>query len=299
MPNSGQKEYSKMIKYKISAVVPVAQYANLQPEIEVEAKTIEEAEKVVLPYIEDFFNKYAEKDKRIGAVKNAKSKTRKLEKDIFSNEIFYDDETHEYTNALGEVYLSGSVFASQSEKPFDGQMISEKMALKHKLDPSDVQKIQDMWALKGEASASLGTAIHAALELYGTYKGLAESLDKETHAHDNPILKLAVDSFYKEHPNTENIVNEGLVVDHAKKRAGRIDRIEKEKDGVFVTDFKTNFNIQKSIKKYWLQLSFYAAILEANGVTVKGLKIYHWNGTEWVTIEHEVIDIDKLKKGKA
>lgn len=281
-----------MIKYKLGATVPVAQYANLLPEIEIEAESIEEAEKQILPYIEDFFNKYSEKAK-IGPAKNALSTGRVLVKDIFGNEIFYDESIHEYTNALGEVYLSGSKFAEQFEKPFDAKMISQKMALKHKLDPTDVQKIQDMWALKSEASTSFGTSIHAALELYGKYKGLAESMEKETHAHDNPALKKAVDLFYAEYPNLDGVGFECLVVDHKAKRAGRIDRIEKDGDGVWIADFKTNFDINKSIKKYWLQLSFYAAIIKANGLKVKGLKIYHYTGEEWTTIPGEVVDIDK------
>lgn len=286
------------MKYKLGATVPVAQYANLIPEIEVEADSIEEAEKQVLPYIEDFFNRYSEKSK-IGAAKNAQSKTRVLVKDIFGNEIFYDDVKHEYTNALGEVYLSGSQFAEQFEKPFDAQRISEAMVIKHGLAAGDVQKIQDMWSLKAQASASYGTAIHAAMELYGKYNGLANSLEKETHLHDNFDLKRAVNEFYKDHPDVENVHYEALVVDHTNKRAGRIDRIEIDNGMLFVTDFKTNVDIKKSADKYWLQLSFYAKLLEANGRKVQKLKIYHWDGKKWDTIEHDVIDIDNLDaKGK-
>jgi len=67
---------------------------------------------------------------------------------------------------------------------------------------------------------------------------------------------------------------------------------------VYITDFKTNFDINKNLKKYWLQLSFYAAILKANGMTVKGLKIYHYTGEKWDTIPGEVIDIDAQVKAK-
>lgn len=282
-----------MIKYTLTAVVPVAQYANLQPQIQVEAESIEEAEKMVLPYIEDFFNKYSDGDKKIGSAKIVKSKTRNLETDIFGNQIYYDDSLHQYTNALGEIYLSGSKFAEQFEKPFDAKKISDLMATKHKLNKEDAQKIQDMWSLKALASASYGTAIHAALELYGKYRDLAEQMQKETHIHDNNSLNRAVELFYADHPDTKNVKYECLIVDHAKKRAGRIDRLEKNSDGVYVTDFKTNFDLEKALDKYWMQLSFYAAILEANGMKVKGLKIYHWNDKEWRTLENKVIKIDK------
>lgn len=280
------------IKYKLSATVPVAQYANLCPEIEVEADTIEDAEKQVLPYIEDFFNKYAEKDKRIGGEKEVMSSTRQLVKDIFGNEIYYDDATHRYTNTLGEIYLSGSQYAQQTEQPFDGPSISMRIAKKYKLGKIDSEKIQEMWRLKGTASASFGTSIHAALELYGKYKDLAESIEKETHMHDNGALNRAVKTFYDEYPDVSNVAYECLIVDHKMKRAGRVDRLEYQPDGsIYVTDFKTNYDINKSLKKYWLQLSFYAAIIKANGLQVNGLKIYHWDDKKWSTLTSDVIDI--------
>lgn len=239
-------------------------------------------------------NVYIEYEKKRKLLRSPKAE---LVTDIFGNQIFYDDDAHKYTNSLGEVYMSGSQYASSFERPFDAKMISSKMASKHGLTVADAQRIQDMWRLKALASASFGTAIHAAIELYGRYKTLAESVSKDTHFHDNPVLYQAVKLFYDEHPETDNIEYECLVVDHSKKRAGRVDRLEYDENGdVWVSDFKTNFDINKSIKKFWLQLSFYAAIIEANGTKVKGLKVYHYTGKEWTTILGEVINIDKETK---
>lgn len=279
------------IKYTLTATIPTVQYGNIQPSIEIEAETLEEAEKATLPHIRDLWARFGNKPLESNEQKRI-STSRKLVKDIFGNEIYYDDFSHQYTNSLGEIYLSGSAFAAQSERPFDAEMISGKMAKKAGLSDLDAQQIRDMWRLKADASASLGTAIHAALELYGRYKQVAISVEKETHLHDNVILNKAVKSFYEEFPDVDNIGYECLVVDHKTKRAGRIDRIEYEEDGVYVTDFKTNFDVKKSIKKYWLQLSFYAAILKANGLKVKGLKIYHYNGETWTTIPGKVIEIE-------
>lgn len=237
-------------------------------------------------------NVYIEYEKKRKLVR---SKDAVLVKDIFDNEIFYDDNTHQYTNALGEVYLSGSKYADQFEKPFDAKMISSLMATKNGLEQSAAEELQEMWKLKATASASFGTAIHAALELFGRFKKLAESVGKETHLHDNTVLNAAVTSFYKDHPDVSNVGYECLVVDHNKKRAGRIDRLEYVGGGVYITDFKTNSEINKNLKKYWLQLSFYAAILKANGLKVLGLKIYHYDGEKWNTILGEVVDIDKEK----
>lgn len=283
------------MKYTLTATIPTQQYGNIQPSIEIEAETLEEAQAATYPHIEAIWAKYGTKPLETNETKRISS-SRKLVKDIFGNEIYYDDDLHQYTNSLGEIYLSGSAFADKSERAFDGERISELMRIKAGLDKGEDQTIRDMWSLKATASASFGTAIHAALELYGKYKQLGESLGKETHLHDNHVLNKAVVSFYEEFPSVDNLKFEALVVDHKKKRAGRIDRIEIDEDGgVWVTDFKTNFDVKKSIKKYWLQLSFYAAILKANGLTVKGLKIYHYDGEVWTTIPNEVIDIDESK----
>jgi hypothetical protein len=278
------------IKYTLSATIPTTQYGNLQPSIEVEAASLQEAEQATLPHIQELWARFGSKPLESNEQKRV-SPSRKLVSDIFGNEIYYDDRVHQYTNSLGEIYMSGSVYAERSERAFDAERISEMMRAKAGLAKGTDQEIRDMWRLKADASASFGTSIHAALELYGKYKQLGESLGKETHIHDNAVLNRAVTSFYEEFPDVSNIAFEALVVDHKKKRAGRIDRIEYEDDGVYVTDFKTNFDVKKSIKKYWLQLSFYAAILAANGLTVKGLKIYHYDGSVWKTIPHEVLDI--------
>lgn len=296
------------IKYTLTAVVPVAQYANLQPTVEVEADSIEDAEKQVLPYIENFFNKYSEKSK-IGAAKiAAKKEGRRLEKDLFGNEIFYDDAKHEYSNALGEVYLSGSKYADEEE--FDSKYWSEEFALKYNLPEEDKQRILDMWECNGSASSSFGTAIHAAIELYGKYYELADiidqdhktgkrkKLDAKTDKHSAmsklPYLKDVVNKFFTEERLAEKSRYEVLVVDHKNKRAGRIDRLIKLQDGTFeIRDMKTNYKINKPERTtYTKQLSFYGDILIANGAKLgpKPLMLHHWKDGEWVDIELEKIN---------
>lgn len=48
----------KLISYTIKAIIPTGQYANICPEITVQAETIEQAERAVMPYIETFMAKY-------------------------------------------------------------------------------------------------------------------------------------------------------------------------------------------------------------------------------------------------
>lgn len=298
---------SKKVKYSLTAVVPVAQYANLQPTVEVEADSIEEAEKEVLPYIENFFNKYSEKAK-IGAPKKAANKNRVLLKDIFGNEIFYDDGLHEYTNALGEVYLSGSKYAS--EDPFDSEYWAQEFVSKYGLKEEDKQKIQAMWEVNGSASSSFGTALHAAIELYGTYREIADIIDidlktqkrkkldarteKNSALSKLPYLQDCVKKFFNEERSAENAQYEVLVVDHKNKRAGRIDRLLTLPDGSYeIRDMKTNHKIMKKERDiYSKQLSFYGDIILANGGKLGSnpIMLHHWVDDEWKDIPLDKID---------
>lgn len=296
-----------MVKYTLTAVVPVAQYANLQPTVEVEAETIEEAEKKVLPYIETFFNKYSDKAK-IGNEKRVASSKRVLLTDIFGNEIFYDDEKHEYTNSLGEVYLSGSKYAA--DEPFDGDYWASEFVKKYGLKEEDKQKIQSMWEVNGNASSSFGTAVHAAIELYGTYHDIADiididlktgerkKLDAKTYKNSAlsklPYLKEVVSRFFTTERLAEKAQYEALVVDHKNKRAGRIDRLLTLPDGSFeIRDMKTNNKILKKERDtYSKQLSFYGDIIVANGGKLgpKPIMLHHLIKGEWKDIELEKVD---------
>ncbi len=48
----------RLVSYTMKAVIPTGQYANIQPEVTVEAETLEQAERAVMPYIETLFAKY-------------------------------------------------------------------------------------------------------------------------------------------------------------------------------------------------------------------------------------------------
>ncbi len=50
----------KLITYTMKAVIPVGMYANIQPELTVQANSIESAERAVMPHIEALFAKYRE-----------------------------------------------------------------------------------------------------------------------------------------------------------------------------------------------------------------------------------------------
>lgn len=295
------------VKYSLTAVVPVAQYANLQPTVEVEADSIQEAEKLVLPYIEKFFNEYSEKAK-IGKAKNLAKPGKVLLTDIFGNEIFYDEATHRYTNALGEVYLSGTRFAA--EEPFDGAYWAAEFVSKHGLKEEDKQRILSMWRTNGQASSNFGTALHAAIELYGQYRDIADIIDidlktgkrkkldskteKNSAMSKLPYLQDVVKDFFTPERLAENAQYEVLVVDHKNKRAGRIDRLITLGDGSYeVRDMKTNNKIMKKERDiYTKQLSFYADIIVANDKKLgpNPIVLHHWEDNTWKDIKLEKID---------
>lgn len=265
-----------MQKIKITATIPVVQYGNIMPEFEVEAETYEEAQAIALSRIEGLWKIYAEPDKQLA--RGGRTKLYALIGGI----IYLDEVTHHYVNEAGEVYLSGSRYARQFEEPFDQALIANKMAAKYGVAAEDIIK---MWELKANISTQLGKALHAAMEMHGRYSGLALKMERSA-SHDNPMVLEAVRQFYAVHK--EDAHYEALVVDHAAKRVGIIDRLAKTEHGLLIEDFKTDVNIQKKLPIYRKQLSFYAAILKAAGCTVAGLAVYHWDGSKWTTYKLEV-----------
>lgn len=59
-PAKVAKPNYSLVSFSVSAVIPTQQYGNIQPKIEVVAKTIQDARAVVMPMIEDLYKTYAE-----------------------------------------------------------------------------------------------------------------------------------------------------------------------------------------------------------------------------------------------
>lgn len=258
----------------LKATIPVVSYGNIQPEIEVEADTYEEALAIAESRIKDLWSRYADQPLPNGNVKRLTA--------FVGGEIDYDPVAHAYT-WNGEVYQSGSQYAKQFEKPFDVDDISNKIAAKFGVDANEVRK---MWELKADISKGLGTTLHSALELYGRFNGLATALDKTTHLHDHPIVKKAVQDFYSAHK--EKAEYEALIVDHKNKRAGQVDRLIILGDKhCRVEDYKTNAVLTpEKLEVYWKQLEFYGDIMKEAGWKVEPPIIHWWNG-EWKEIKRE------------
>jgi hypothetical protein len=242
-------------------------------------------------------------------VKLTRSPNAKLVKDFFGNEIFYDPYAHEYTNALGEVYLSGSAYASDEE--FDADYWASNAAKRYKLDNGEAEQIKDMWRINGQASRAFGIALHAAIELYGKFHALATIIDQDLKTGKRkeltkgveknsalsklPYLNKVAKKFFTKTRLKEIAHYEVLIVDHKNKRAGRIDRLVIDKKGDFaVRDMKTNNKLAPKDKRgYTKQLSFYADLILANGkklVKKNPIVIHHWNENTWKDVPLEKID---------
>jgi hypothetical protein len=305
------------MKFKITATVPVTQYGNLSPEIEVEADSFEDAQAFALPKIEAIWAKYCEPGKELkprdSANMAAGVSLETLESSLTGGKAYFDPAAHIYTNQFGHKFLSGSEFAEKFSPGFNADMILPKMEAKYGVP---AKEIKAMWKAKADASCSIGDAIHKALELYGKYELVGLDLDKDkkpeekkwSHIHDNPILNLAVQLFFQNHED-ENAIYEGFVVNNDAMLCGSIDRLLLTGEKTCrVQDFKTNADLAKKdspkflsapftdlentkLNKYWLQLSFYAHILALAGWTVEGLDIFHYDGKTWNKYSHGVIDI--------
>lgn len=319
----------KVKELRTVAVIPTAQYANLQAEIVVEVDNdIEAAKQRSLEYVTGISQAYAEPGKAI-PVKQGDSvgllsqpinsvPPVELTSDLTGGKAFFDEVDHVYTNQFGQKLMSGSEFAEKFCPEFNPGVILPKMEAKYGVS---AEVISDMWKAKADASCYIGDAIHKALELYGKYHADGEKIDEDKkpeerkwyHLHDNPILRPAVTAFYRTRKD-ETAVYEAFIVNGDAMLCGHIDRllITGEKR-CRVQDFKTNGSIDKkgspkflsapfgdientTLNKYWLQLSFYAHILTLAGWTVEGLDIFHYTlnddgDMEWQTHSHAVIDI--------
>lgn len=236
-----------------------------------------------------------------------------------------------------EGYVSGSKFPEAFYAPFDKESILEAMAKKFGVDK---EAIEAMWQLNNEASTGYGTAIHAALENYDrnfdlgdkiksvkTFKTKDPEIGPNKALSKNPFIKKIVEDFHEKFGGDYDRFSEEFIWDKEFKLCGSVDRIKVvdfKKRVIRIQDFKTDGDIHE--KKYqltdspfykltqgdtpsmgkelldyhWLQLSFYAFILERAGWKVEGLDIYWLNPEKlakgvnaWEEFSHKPIDINE------
>jgi hypothetical protein len=294
-------------KISLGAVIPVQQYGNLQPTVECESETIAEALDEALGHLQAFWNRVGQKPLEIHDSKSDAPVGQILRCRVSGAEVIFDPIAHTYHDKEGNRYLGGSTFAGRYKRPFEAKIIAGKMAEKNGVDPG---KILDMWKLNAEASSTFGTSVHAALQLYGEYLELSKAVKNgsdESALTSNPVLRPIVEAFFTDERKQEKAFYEEFVADAKNLRCGLIDRLTVDEDGgLFVEDFKTNADVAKpetilepfrgvvpstTLGIYFLQLSYYGTVLAAHGRLIRGLRVHHWTGSEWVTHESPMIDL--------
>lgn len=274
----------------MGATIPCGQYSNMQPEIELEGDDLDELHKQGAEYIEKVWAEYGERPL------NKNTKEGKVIESFTGEQVIYDDDAHKYYDMDGNTLLGGSTYASQQSTPFnkDGALIGSSKKYKVNKD-----ELGEVWDLLGDVSRNYGTAVHNALELYHKHHELGNKVavckDEELNyaLSKLPHIRECVQGFIKTYG--VDALTEVMVSDVERGMAGQIDRLEvldKKKKVCRIGDYKTNYQLtDKKIKEYQHQLSFYAHILMSHGWTVEGLDIYHYDGSKWVKVELEVLDL--------
>lgn len=210
--------------------------------------------------------------------------------------LYFNPATHTYEDEDGNVFTSGSVWASKFEKPFEAEKIAPKVAEK-RLTTAD--KIIEGWNLKGEVSCDYGTAVHKAVQCAVEYGEMP----------NNPhLLALAQDAV--DILKDAETVSEQFICSFEEKLCGRVDLlINKGNKHIIIVDFKTTdlekradltpeakelWNLpNKILSIYQLQLSFYAHILTKMGYHVDGLEVWAENAEAWKIVKLPVLDVTK------
>ena len=268
-------------KIKMSSTIPVVQYGNIIPTIEMEGDNYPKLEKEVLSRLKSIWNRYCST-----SLKENETDLKKFKKEVsFTNEeIMYNSDDHIYTDMKGNRLISGSVYAKQFAKPFDRKNILPRFAKKWEVSAS---LVDTMWNDNSELSRWYGNSIHKLMENWFNYGHLGCY-----HKPKNLILLNCLDTFPLK---DKKILSEILVSDIKRKRVGRIDGIKLLEDmemTVDIIDYKTDAQIEKNLPKHFNQLSFYAAMLIEFGYTIRKLEI--WNYTDsWKCYESEVLEVKK------
>jgi hypothetical protein len=158
--------------------------------------------------------------------------------------LVFDPLAHSYKNEFtGEVYTSASATLGKFKKPFEADIIAERVARKRKCT---VAEVKAEWKQTNDFSKTYGTEIHSIIERYnktGTYD--IEHVDMVQAYIDLDLI----DS------KRDNLLVEQQVYNHEHKIAGTADIIRvEEKGGFSVFDLKTNkkFNMYSQYNDYLL-----------------------------------------------
>lgn len=275
------------MKYTIEATIPVVQYGNIKPMIEVESPEDEASAVEIIKSLWQRFGESPIKDKQGGGVKVTS---------FTGEELIWNEATHTYTDLAGNVLLSGSKYADMHSPKFDLEMMLPKTATAWGVEVDD---LRELWKMNGNISTGYGSAIHTALEIYHRFSAMGDKIKEKKELEANYVLpknkhlRKIVESFVEQFGT--DALSEVLISDVANKMAGKIDRLQFVGDKVVrVGDYKTNAEMDsKKLLKYQKQLSYYAHILINKGYIVEGLDLFYLDQDDgWVKTEMEVLPLE-------
>ena len=216
-------------------------------------------------------------------------------------DIYFDEPTHVYTHAkTGKVFKSATTWLKGYEDQFDSDRISASCSKKWGIPQED---ILGMWESNGNAASGFGTAIHAVMEHYFTYKTVGKAVqisagkEKNAALPNHPFLQQLIFDLEKVRVDGD-AVQEALVSSSKLGICGLIDDlfiVDRKKKICRIRDYKITFDIlvEKTdlkapfgylggakLGKNFVQLSFYGYLMSLSGWTIEGVDIYNWDG-EW------------------
>lgn len=270
-----------LYKLKMTATIPVTQYGNLSPTIELEGDDYGKLQEEAMARIKELWTTYGERP----LVEKGDSVNGFEERITFTGEkVLYNPLTHKYTDLDGKLLKSGSYYATQFAKKFNKSAVLPAFAKKNNVDE---ETVSNMWLDNGELSRVFGNAIHKLMENWYRYGKL--SCYKEPK---HPFLKQALDDFPDDIKNSK-VLPEVMVSNVKEGYVGQIDGIvitgEKK---CYLIDYKTDADVEPNLVKHFNQMSFYAHILISFGWEVS--KVVVWNYIDkWEKYESEVLPLIK------
>jgi hypothetical protein len=226
--------------------------------------------------------------------------------------IYFDPVKHIYTHK-DERLKSATGFVEKYHQEFDATAQSRRSATKWE---EDADEVLAMWESSGDIAAGFGTALHAVFEHYFTYKKLGARIQEKAGKAKNaampnhPFLQELIADLEtirldgdtrqevclsKVSAGVCGLVDDLLIVD-AKKKICRI------RDYKITADILTSqvkffepftFLESNKLHKNYLQLSFYAYLMESAGWKVEGIDVFNWNG-KWAKYSLERKDMIKI-----
>jgi len=312
------KSKTSKTNYKLTATIPVGQYANIQPSIEIDDTSIEDAHIIAMDHVSQLFNSYSDiklSKREVAEVVNSLVETKKLTSFNEPVSVDFDVARHIYTYE-GKQLVSASGYT----KKFGSEFASDAIAGKcEKSWGVPKHHILDMWDGNRNVTANFGTAVHETLEHYFNFKEIGDEIVKNSSKEENPalpkhpFLRSLIEDFEKMYdPKEGRLVNEVFLTDIETLRCGHADRLmilDEKKKICRIQDYKINVEADEissknklkkpydelpanKVSKYQIQMSFYADLLAKSGWTVEGLDVFIYED-KWVHHKLEVLEIVK------